>query len=191
MATKEDTLLFNPILIEKGIELLDKSHPIVDVSTHNCILRPLAIGDFNKSFGDLLSQLNPIGNLDSDKFKRRFEELLDSNGSYYVLVIEDKSSARLVGAGVLILERKFYRSGSSRGRIEMLIVDGKHRGRGFGVLLVRVLTSIGQHLGCYAVSLETLQDNLNFYRDKCFYQKELDIYMERDYPDVVLHSKLK
>ena len=59
MASKEDTPLFNPLILEKALQMLD-NESLVDLSKHNCILRPLAENDFDKSFGDVLAELTPI-----------------------------------------------------------------------------------------------------------------------------------
>ena len=184
MASIEQELLFDPTILTKAAELLDKTNPTVDLQKHGCILRPLAAGDFEKSFGDLLSELNPIGDLDSRKFKEQFHRQRATNGKYYIVVIEDRTRDKLVAAGVLLLDPKFYRA-AVRGRIEMLIVREKYRGRGFGTLMVRILTCIGQYTGCYRVSLETLGHNRNLYLDKCYYKEETDIYMEICYPEVI------
>ena len=188
MASIDQELLFDPTILTKAAELLDKTNPTVDLEKHGCVIRPLAVNDFEKSFGDLLSELNPIGNLDSNKFKEQFHNLRATNSKYYIVVIEDTRSGKLVAAGALLLDPKFYRA-NPRGRIEMLIVEEKYRGRGFGALMVRILTCIGQYTGCYIVSLETQGYNRNFYLDKCYYKEETDIYMDIFYPEVKQERK--
>ena len=188
MASTDQESQFDPEILTKAAQLLDNTKPIVDLEKHSCLIRPLAVNDFDKSFGELLLQLNPIGDLDSSKFKQQFYNQKATHGKYYIVVIEDTGSGKLVGAGVLLLDVKLHRA-TSRGRIEMLIVEEKHRGRGFGVLMVRILTCIGQYMGCYRVSLETLGNNKNFYLDKCYYKEETDMYMEMNYPEVVQERK--
>lgn len=181
--------LFNPVIIKEAMEQVDKSKHIVDPSIYNCVLRPMTENDFDKSFGDLLAELNPIGDLNAKKFKRQFNKMRDCMDVYFIVVIEDKTNGKVIAAGALLLEKKFYRATTTRGRIEMLIVQEKYRGRGFGKLIVHVLTCIGKYKGCYRVSLETQGQNMKFYLDKCFYIEENDIYMDMSYPVLAKEQK--
>ena len=47
---------------------------------------------------------------------------------YYILVIEDLASKRVIGAGSLIIERKFIRDLGLCGHIEDIVVDATYRG---------------------------------------------------------------
>ena len=176
--------LFDPVIIKDALELGNRMD-LVDLSEHNCLLRPIAENDFHKSFGNLLAELNPIGDLNAETFSKQFNQMKDCTDVYYILVIEDKTNGKIIAAGALLLDKKFYRAISTRGRIEMLIVQENYRGKGFGMIMVHVLSCIGKFKGCYGVSLETNGQNLKFYLDKCCFMKEDYIYMDLSYPAVI------
>ena len=185
MELEHDFPLFDSVIIKEALKLLDNSENFVDVSKHNCVLRPIAENDYDKSFGDLLAELNPIGDLNAKKFRRQFNQMRDCMDVYYIVVIEDKTNGKVIAAGALLLDNKFYRAITTRGRIEMLIVQEKYRGKGFGMLMVHILTCIAKIKGCYIVSLETHGQHMKFYLDKCCYLEENAIYMDISYPVVI------
>jgi len=66
----------------------------------------------------------------------RFDEMQSCEGTYYVFVIEDTSTKRVVSSCTVAVEKKFIRGCSSRGRIEDVVVDADYRGKQLGKLYV-------------------------------------------------------
>lgn len=66
-------------------------------------------------------------------------------------MIEEESSNELVGSATLVVERKFLRGGGMVGHVEDVVVHPRMQGKKLGVSLLKVLTQLGEDLGCYKV----------------------------------------
>lgn len=150
----------------------------------NLVLRPLRNDDINRGYGTLLSQLTKVGNVTPDQFKNRFDEMRKCEGTYYIIVIEDKSSNQVVGSSSLIIEQKFIHSAGLRGRIEDVVIHENYRGKQLGKLLVQLLVLLGEFLGVYKLSLECKYDKEKFYHNFGFTKDEqvfmIQRFQERD-----------
>lgn len=109
------------------------SPPITAVNTGETWIkvRPLQVGDYDRGFLQLLSQLTSVGNVSRDDFLSmyivvqiftillwiqiskydmknvgRFHKMKYS-GDYYVTVIEDTRMNQLIGSATLVIEHKF------------------------------------------------------------------------------------
>jgi len=71
--------------------------------------------------------------------------------TYLCIVIEEESSNELVGSATLVVERKFLRGGGMVGHVEDVVVHPRMQGKKLGVSLLKVLTQLGEDLGCYKV----------------------------------------
>ncbi|KAK5117287.1 hypothetical protein LTR62_005904 [Meristemomyces frigidus] len=67
-------------------------------------MRSLEKGDFAKGFLDCLRVLTFVGELSEQDFLEHFEDMVSSNGTYFVLVVEHAS--RIVATGTLVVEKK-------------------------------------------------------------------------------------
>lgn len=67
-------------------------------------LRSLRMADFHDGFLDCLTVLTTVGDISEAQFAERFDWIKKQDGTYYVLVIEDRG--RVVATGALIVERK-------------------------------------------------------------------------------------
>lgn len=65
----------------------------------------------------------------SDQFWR-----MQRSGDYYVTVIEDGRSNRIIGSSTLITECKFIHECGLRGRLEDVVVNNTYRGKQLGKL---------------------------------------------------------
>ncbi|CAG8663216.1 11144_t:CDS:2 [Ambispora leptoticha] len=99
----------------------------------NYAIRPLAKEDYDKGVLDCLGQLSIIEEISETKFSEHFAAMKKS-GQYYIVVIEDKDSNRVVGLGTLLVELKFLRGCSKAGHIEDIVVDDSYRGKKFGLM---------------------------------------------------------
>jgi GNAT superfamily N-acetyltransferase len=83
-----------------------------------------------------------------------------------MIVIEDQSTGKIVGAGTIFLERKFIHGCGSVGHIEDIVTDESVRGKGLGKLIIHKLIEFGKKNGAYKVLLSSLEKNVPFY-EKC------------------------
>lgn len=101
--------LFNAQLIGNKVQ---------SMCTTGFIVRPLEATDYDKGFLNALSMLTSVGNLtrteflgnDTHNFTHwidRFAYLKAHNYEYFTIVIEDTNAKLIVGAGTLVVERKF------------------------------------------------------------------------------------
>jgi len=60
--------------------------------------------------------------------------MLACDGTYYVIVVEDTNTKQVVASCSLVIEKKFIRQCTKRGRIEDVVVDGSCRGKQLGKL---------------------------------------------------------
>lgn len=59
---------------------------------------------------------------------------MKSAGCYYITVIEDTRSGRLIGSASLVTELKFIHECALRGRLEDVVVNNTYRGKQLGKL---------------------------------------------------------
>lgn len=156
--------------------LLD-SHIPADVPA-NLKVRPLAKNDFSNGYLDLLAQLTSVGNLSQEAFEKQFEAMERSVPNYYIVVIEDTITQKIVGSATLVLEMKFIHDAGCRGRVEDVVVDQKKRGQNLGALLLRTLVSLGKSLGVYKLSLECKPELVPFY-SKFGFQDDVNFMTQR------------
>jgi glucosamine-phosphate N-acetyltransferase len=72
------------------------------------LFRPLERNDFNKGHLDVLADLAWMGTITEADWLGRFDLMNKLSGTYYVLVIVDKSTEKVVGTGTLFVEKKLY-----------------------------------------------------------------------------------
>lgn len=92
----------------------------------------------------------------------RFAEMR-AKGDYYVTVIEDLRSNKIIGSATLVIERKFIHSCGIRGLLEDVVVDDTYRGKQLGKLIVVTVTLLAHHLGCYKMALQCKDNLIKFY----------------------------
>ena len=132
-------------------------------------IRKLEIGDYRK-YLDLLSQLTLVGNINVDKFRKRFEEI-NNNPNLHIYVISDEDRNELVACGTLYIEPKFVHNCSKLGHIEDIVVNKKHRGKKYGLFIIQYLVYVARKIGCYKVTLACSEKNVFFY-EKCKFKNE-------------------
>ena len=77
--------------------------------------------DYAKNFPGILAELTKGCDYPVEKFNRRFDELFPSQlDTYKIVVIEEARTSKVVGAGSVILEKKFIRN---TGIVSMIISD--------------------------------------------------------------------
>lgn len=89
---------------------------------------------------------------------------------YFVIVIEEVESRRIVAVGSLIVEKKFLRNLGVCGHIEDIAVSKDMQGKQFGLKVIQALDYIAEQVGCYKAILDCSEKNEGFYV-KCGYKK--------------------
>ena len=117
-------------------------------------LRPLNSGDYSRSHLQVLSVLTLAPDPGPVAWLAQFNAL--GTGSYYLIVIVHESTDKIVGTGTLLLERKFIRGLASVGHIEDIAVGKEAQGKGFGKVIIQVLTELSEKLGAYKVGSSLL-----------------------------------
>uniref|UniRef100_A0A5K3FAP8 Glucosamine 6-phosphate N-acetyltransferase n=1 Tax=Mesocestoides corti TaxID=53468 RepID=A0A5K3FAP8_MESCO len=154
-------------LEEKGVTL----DPF-DVKS-GLLLRPLKSTDLD--YLRLLKQLTVVGNVSPDALEGRCKEFFSRPNTYFIVVLEDLQTHRIVGCATLLVELKVIHGLSKRGHIEDVVVDEAFRGKGLGQLLITVLVEIGRAQGCYKISLDCDHDKVAFYGKKGFKQETVSM----------------
>ncbi|CEF68877.1 Glucosamine 6-phosphate N-acetyltransferase [Strongyloides ratti] len=139
-------------------------------------LRPLHIDDYNKGYLELLGQLTTTGDVTETEWIKRFNSMKSTSDgvpqSYYIAVIEDLTTKKIVGSVTLVIEFKFIHHAGCRGRIEDVVTDKNYRGRRISHILNRTLVSLAKELGVYKLSLECKDSLIGFYGNFGFKKDE-------------------
>lgn len=114
-------------------------------------------------------------------FVQRFDELRRAADVYYIVVVEDISIGRIVGAATLVVEKKFLHSLGLCGHIEDVVVDSGYRGKQLGRRVIQQVVGVASRIGCYKVILDCTDKNVPFYEKCGFTRKEL--HMARYFTD--------
>ena len=88
--------------------------------------------------------------------------------TYYIVVVVDRDSDRILGTGALVLEHKFIRGGSSIGHIEDIAVSKQAQGKKIGLYLVKALTQLSETLGNYKCILDCNEEHQGEWGDTAF-----------------------
>ncbi|WWC91343.1 uncharacterized protein L201_006286 [Kwoniella dendrophila CBS 6074] len=135
-------------------------------------LRPLASDDNTRGHFDVLSVLTVAPQLSAKAYKDKFDELKACAGTYFIIVIVNVSTDKIVGSGSLIVERKFLRSAGLVGHIEDIAVSKAVQGKKLGLRIINALEEIGAARGCYKIILDCSDKNIPFYEKCGFKHKE-------------------
>ncbi|WVF65636.1 hypothetical protein IAT40_000367 [Kwoniella sp. CBS 6097] len=134
-------------------------------------VRPLASTDLLRSHFQLLNTLRESPALAPSVYAAIFAHFKSCPGTYYVLVIVDRSTDQLVASGTLIVERKHINNGGASGHLEDIVVSDKMQGKGLGLKLVIGLRDMAVALGCYKVILDCKEQKIPFYEKCGFYKR--------------------
>lgn len=111
-------------------------------STEEISLRELEETDFNNGFLSLFEQSKKPLEISSEDFKKILNSMKSSPNLHLVIVGVDKKSKTIVGAGTLIIEKKFIRDLGIIGHIEDVSVDTNWVEKNVGKAIVECLTRI-------------------------------------------------
>lgn len=113
--------------------------------------------------------LTTVGEPSQEVFNERYDFIASRSDTYYILVICD-SSARIVGTGAVIVERKFIHNMGMVGHIEDIAVDKNQQGKKLGLRIIQALDYVAENVGCYKCILDCSEANEGFYV-KCGFKR--------------------
>uniref|UniRef100_A0A914BWD7 Glucosamine 6-phosphate N-acetyltransferase n=1 Tax=Acrobeloides nanus TaxID=290746 RepID=A0A914BWD7_9BILA len=143
-------------------------------------MRPLSSNDYKNGYLALLEQLTTVGDIHEIQWKKTFDRMCNS-GMYYVVVIEEINTHKIVGNSTLFLEQKFIHNCVLRGRVEEVVVDKEYNGQGLGKALMTLLVALAEHLGVYKLSLECRPHLVGFY-EQFGYKNDGGQYLVQRFP---------
>ncbi|XP_041468445.1 glucosamine 6-phosphate N-acetyltransferase-like [Lytechinus variegatus] len=192
---REEIPMFDPSVLEKlkeDFESISKVSFKPPISPANpgtdLLMRPLHIGDYDKGYLQLLSQLTTVGNVSRELFEEQFLAYKACPNSYYIIVIEDTNTGQVVASGTLGIDFKFIHMCSKKGNLDEIVVKEEYRGRQLGKLMVETLTLLSQQVGCYKTALECKTENMAFYT-KFGFKKDVQNYMTYRHEHCSLHKE--
>ncbi|KAF5340423.1 hypothetical protein D9758_013540 [Tetrapyrgos nigripes] len=134
-------------------------------------LRPLASTDYRRGHLDVLAVLTVVNDPGESEWVAQFNRMRQCPNTYYPIVIVDRKTDRIIGAGSVLIERKFLRGLGSVGHIEDIAVDKNQQGKKLGLRIIQALTYVSENSGCYKTILNCSDANIPFYQ-KCGYEKK-------------------
>lgn len=120
---------------------------------------------FYKEYLNLLQQLSFYNyDISFEDFKKRYEA--NKNHLKIFILIHDNE---LIGAGSIFKLEKLHNN--PIGQIEDVVIDEKHRRKGYGKIIVESLTEYAiKEWKCYKIILNSLEKNVKFYQKLGFEQ---------------------
>lgn len=129
--------------------------------------------DFQKGHTQLLSQLTEIGDLTQENYNEFIEYIHVNKSIYFLFVIEDLDTRKVVASGTLLVEQKLIHKLGRVGHIEDIIVDRNYRGFGLGKILIQKLKDKAQEMDCYKIILDCRDEKAGFYEKCGFHKREI------------------
>ena len=134
-------------------------------------IRPLATSDHSRGHLAVLSVLTVVTDPGAAAWEAQFHRQRAASDTYYSLVIVDKDTDKIVGAGTVFIERKFLRGLGAVGHIEDIAVAADQQGKKLGLRIINALTLISESHGAYKTILNCSDSNVPFY-EKCGYARK-------------------
>jgi glucosamine-phosphate N-acetyltransferase len=136
-------------------------------------MRLLEKADFDKGYIDLLKQLTKVGKVGKEEFEKRFDEMAKDSHFYTIIVLEHKSTGKVMGNGMIFFEKKFARGCGTAGHVEDIIVDQPYKNQGWEVKIMDALAKIGDIEGVYKMVLDCPDSDCAFYESVGYKKYEL------------------
>lgn len=160
--------LFESSILNDIINELVTSDELFKFSTERITIRPLSELDFHNGYLQLLGQLTEVGDISENRFIERFLLMKSLENSYYIVVIVDNETNKILACGTLNIEFKFIHQCTRRGRIEEIVVDKNNRGNGYAKIILKILVLMSKKLGCYKLSLDCKKNISKLYESVGF-----------------------
>lgn len=135
-------------------------HYLTPISTILTQIRPLASTDYDRGHLAVLKVLTVVTDPGAQRWTAQFHAQRACPGTYYSVVVLDKTSDTIVGVGSVFIERKFLRGLGCVGHIEDIAVDEQQQGKKIGLRIIQALTAISEGCGCYKTILNCSEKNI-------------------------------
>jgi len=136
--------------------------------------RRLQSGDFNRGYGELLSQLTTIGDLNEEKFEARVA-LINRCPNHVIQVLVDEDNDQVIASVSVIVEYKFIHGAKNVGHLEDIVVGEKYRKLGLGKWLVSQAVQVAKDNECYKIILDCAPKTKPFYEKNGFVEKGFEM----------------
>ncbi|TLD13527.1 uncharacterized protein PgNI_02732 [Pyricularia grisea] len=151
-------------------------------------IRPLRRSDYSSGYLETLSVLTEVGEISRKQFEERFDEMVRRKDTYYIVVIEDTTSKKVVATGTVVVELKFINGISKAAHLEDVAVAEECQKMGFGLQIHRARDFIVRQTSCYKGVLDCREYNVGFH-EKAGY-KRCGVYMKKRYDGVPVEAFL-
>ena len=151
----------------------------VDQMSQSFELRNLELSDYDKGYMTLLAQLTDVGDVTKQMFQDKFYKISPNKT---ILVLEDKSTNKVIASASLLIEHKFTNKCGTHGHIEDVVVNEAYRGFGLGKLLIDELVKISIHKNNHRTILDCQQHNVKFYEKCGFHIRGFEMAMYHNKP---------
>jgi len=105
----------------------------------------------------VLTQTPDVG---AEAWAAQFRAMRGETATYYILVVVERETDRIVGTGAVFVERKFLRGLGRVGHIEDIAVAREMQGKKLGIRIIQALTQISEDAGCYKSILNCSEANV-------------------------------
>ncbi|EDQ86824.1 uncharacterized protein MONBRDRAFT_27826 [Monosiga brevicollis MX1] len=144
------------------MNLIPKYTPMPASHRDRFTIRPLAPGDYDRGFLQVLAQLTVVGEMTQTQFAERLKDMA-ANVQHHVIVMIDTETDKVVAAGTLFVEQKFIRNAGRAGHVEDVVVDSSLRGFGLGRAMLEYIRELARAAGCYKAILDCEDNLVDFY----------------------------
>uniref|UniRef100_A0A6B2G3Z6 Glucosamine 6-phosphate N-acetyltransferase n=1 Tax=Myxobolus squamalis TaxID=59785 RepID=A0A6B2G3Z6_MYXSQ len=151
----ESKILFDKIIIDNIIKSVVEYDGIL--KNRSYVVRPLSSDDFEKGYIELLGHLTVTGDINKTKYNERFNQMKSQSG-YFIIVIEDTSTSKIIASSSLIVEMKFIHDCLNRGRVEDVVVHPDYRCQKLAFLLLKIIVKLAKQQNCYKLTLDARKE---------------------------------
>lgn len=141
-------------------------------------IRDLRINDYNNNYLGLLQQLYSLSDISQDFFEKQLENI-KTRTNYYIRIIEEKSTGKIVATGSIYIEFKFAYNLGKVAYIDDIIVDKDYRNKGLGRMLLAHLKRLAYANGAVYINVLVSEEyskffeSMGFIKDKNHYSIKL------------------
>ena len=133
-------------------------------------IRELNYGDYNRGYGELMTQLSNDGVPSRIQFCRLCDYL--SRSMYHKIdVMIDSHNNILMGSGTIFVEPKVIHRCAKLAHIEDIVIDKHYKKQGLGKYMIEHLIKKAMDHGCYKVRLICRPNVKEFYK-KCGFAED-------------------
>ena len=130
-------------------------------------IRDLRIDDYNNNYLDLLNQLYSLSDISKEFYVKQLENI-KTRTNYYIRIIEEKSTGKIVATGSIYIEFKFAYNLGKVAYIDDIIVDKDYRNKGLGKMLLAHLKRLAYANGAVYINVLVSEEYSKFFESMGF-----------------------